>query len=230
MVAADDTVEGQRVVAWNQAIADAYAAVAAANPPQPIDIGYGVGVSMQFAQQFASQISIALPNLANVNLSESRVQAMIMPSAYDAAAENWSKARYPTTPEWTGLAALGTCTFAGSCATLDGITATVFRGSLEISGLFPQSVSWFPRGAWIKYLVTVVSNSGAITTYRAAANIPFPGRVATDIEAGDSGAVTMAYVRPHGTDPVGPYTPWPTGGFDPKTDYPADTAILTGGL
>jgi hypothetical protein len=91
-------------------------------------------------------------------------------------------------------------------------------------------VSWFPRGAWIKYLVTVVSNSGAITTYRAAANIPFPGRVATDIEAGDSGAVTMAYVRPHGTDPVGPYTPWPTGAFDPKIDYPADTAILTGGL
>ena len=229
MVAADDTVEGQRVVAWNQAIADAYAGVAAANPPQPIDIGYGVGVSMQFAQQFSSQVSIALPNLSNINLSASKVQAMIMPSAYDAAADNLLHARSPSAGEATGYATLGTCSFDGSCATLDGITATVFRGSLEISGVFPQSVSWFPRGAWIKYLVTVVSNSGAITTYRAAANIPFPGRVATDIEAGEAGAITMAYVRPHGTDPVGPYTPWPTGAFDPKTDYPADTAILTGG-
>ena len=130
----------------------------------------------------------------------------------------------------TALASLGTCTLAGACAMADGITGTAFRGSLEVKGVFPQSVSWIPRGAWIQYVINVVNRTTrAVTTYNAASNIPFPGRAATDVEAGSSAAITMAYVRPYGTDPTGPYLPWPTGSFDPKSQYSPDTVILTGG-
>ena len=218
MLAVDASTQGQQIAAWNQAVADAYAAVAAANPPQPIDVGYGPGVALQFAHQFSSEVSIALPNLDSVDLDASTVQAFVMKSFYNPAYAN------------TALASLGTCTLAGACAMADGITGTAFRGTLEVKGVFPQSVSWIPRGAWIQYVINVVNRTTrAVTTYNAASNIPFPGRAATDVEAGSSAAITMAYVRPYGTDPTGPYLPWPTGSFDPKSQYSPDTVILTGG-
>ena len=223
------------VDAFNAAVTAAYNKAQASSPPEPTDVGYGTGIAIQFEQFFSSITTVAIANLSSYDTSKSKVTFDLMQS--------------PST-SGSGVVAgtLGNCTLGGVCNMVDGITATPVNGSIVVSGVYPQNISWAPPGAWIRVTVTTVTTSGAAgPTTVSFGDIPFAGTryncwadlakiekqygrnsgpwnskygVCATIDDAQTGHGVPWFMI--GGDETG-LLPWPTP-FRPEYDYNPDTA------
>lgn len=181
---------------WDTSLAAQMSAASANAQSASTDIGYGTGVAMEYAQDFAAVVQPSIQGAAQWSPAE-LASATVHISLWTVPGGQSSN--LATTA--VDLGEIASCHLDGAgCTSVNGIAISQTAGGFLVDGQFPQSYSWAPPGAYIRAIVTLPVTQGSSSSSGA------PGAPVNLSVSGGAGSLTATWSPPQGGPSVSSYT------------------------